>query len=240
MTDNLISSRVNALDSTLSNLSIDNKSPVSAPDELGQSAFLQLMITQLENQDPLSPQENSDFIAQLAQFSSVESLDRLNNNFDTFTNSFVSNQALQASTLVGREVMVTGEKAQLNTGSKIQGSVDLPSSVSDIRIEISSESGALIQTVSAGSQQPGPLNFEWDGQKLHVNDTLIPSSQLSQALPADIYQIKVTAKMGDEEIPLESALSANVNSVTVGVGGALSLNLGGIGSVKLSDVKAIQ
>src|SRR6187402_2976578 len=81
-----------------------NKNTSAAPakksNDLGQDAFLQLMITQMKNQDPLSPQDNSEFVAQLAQFSSVEGLDKLNKNFNAFTGGFMSNQALQASSLV--------------------------------------------------------------------------------------------------------------------------------------------
>ena len=86
----------NTTGNVLSNLNINNQPKETKNNELGQTAFLELMITQLNNQDPLSPQENTEFIAQLAQFSSVEGLERLNTNFDNFSSSFMSNQALQA------------------------------------------------------------------------------------------------------------------------------------------------
>ena len=111
---------VSAVNSVFSDLSIRNKKDDdAASQELGQSAFLQLMITQLENQDPLSPQDNGEFIAQLAQFSSVESLDKLNNNFESFARSQAANQALQASTLVGSSVSVATDTGLLRAGDVV-------------------------------------------------------------------------------------------------------------------------
>ena len=68
----------------LGNYDIAAKTPTTKKsNELGQDAFLQLMITQMKNQDPLSPQNNTEFVAQLAQFSSVQGLEKLNTNFNT-------------------------------------------------------------------------------------------------------------------------------------------------------------
>lgn len=206
--------------------------------ELGQSAFLKLMITQLENQDPLSPQENSEFIAQLAQFSSVESLDRLNNNFDSFTNNFVANQALQASTLVGRSVTVPTDKTQLQSGGVVSASIDVPASTSDMSISIYSEAGALVDQIELGPQAAGELALRWDGRNAEINGEPIDwSSSHPEGLPPGIYKFEVTTNIEGERTELETALSANVNSVTVGANGNLTLNLAGIGAVNLADVK---
>ena len=129
--------------SALQDLDITNKTKVDPKSgELGQRAFLELMITQMENQDPLNPAENTEFIAQLAQFSSVEALDSLNNKFDNLTQSFVANQALQASSLVGRSVAVPSEIAQLDVGSLVSASVDVPASTQSVGVKIYSEGGA--------------------------------------------------------------------------------------------------
>jgi len=205
--------------------------------ELGQSAFLELMITQLENQDPLSPQENTEFIAQLAQFSSVESLDRLNNNFDSFTNNFVANQALQASTLVGRSVTVPTDRTRLEQGGVVTASVDVPSS-SEVSLNIYADNGSLVEQIPLGIQPPGEMVLRWDGQNAEVNGELLNwQSQHEEGLPAGDYRFEVTSKVDGDNVELDTALSANVNSVTVGANGALVLNLAGIGAVSLADVK---
>ncbi|MBE0509915.1 MAG: flagellar hook assembly protein FlgD, partial [Gammaproteobacteria bacterium] len=76
--------------------------------ELGQDEFMTLMLAQMKHQDPMNPMENGDFIAQLAQFRTVTGIDQLNNSFNGFSQTMQSSQALQASSLVGREVLVPG------------------------------------------------------------------------------------------------------------------------------------
>jgi len=91
---------VESVNSVFSDLSINKKQQNGDEEqELGQSAFLKLMITQMENQSPLDPQDNTQFISQLAQFSSVESLDKLNKNFDSFSNWFFVGTALQLNSM---------------------------------------------------------------------------------------------------------------------------------------------
>ena len=94
--------------------------------ELGQDVFLELMVTQMRNQNPLDPQDNSEFVAQLAQFSSVEGLDKLNNTMEGFVGSFQSNQALQASALVGRSVKVDSDTSYLAADGRVAGTIELP------------------------------------------------------------------------------------------------------------------
>src|SRR5262245_53832534 len=98
--------------------------------ELGQEDFLRLMITQFKNQDPFKPMENGEFLAQLAQFSTVKGLDDLNNSFGNLSSSVVSNQALQASSLLGRTVLVDGNMGNLDAGGQLSGAVELQSSPS--------------------------------------------------------------------------------------------------------------
>ncbi|WP_054112972.1 flagellar hook assembly protein FlgD [Marinagarivorans algicola] len=206
--------------------------------ELGQKAFLKLMITQMENQDPLSPQENTEFIAQLAQFSSVEALDSMNNKFDNLTENFVANQALQASSLVGRSVAVSSEIAQLDAGDIVAASVDVPASTNSVTVKIYAESGELLDQADLGAQGAGEMVARWNGEKLEVNGTVLEwNSSTEGGHPPGIYRMEFEASIDGEPTQLNAALSANVNSVTVGKDGVLTLNLAGIGPVKMSEVK---
>jgi flagellar basal-body rod modification protein FlgD len=221
-------------------LAINKKANEAAKgsDELGQKAFLQLMITQLEHQDPLSPQENGEFIAQLAQFSSVESLDRLNNNFDNFTQNFVANQALQASSLVGRSVSVETDSAALYEGDAVAALVEVPASTQDLTVDIFGPSGQLLDSIDVGSAPAGDLAFRWNGSHAEVNGKVLDWKSSHEAgLPAGNYKFAFTASIDGKATQLQSYLSANVNSVTVGANGALTLNLAGVGAVNLADVK---
>ncbi|TQV84132.1 flagellar hook assembly protein FlgD [Exilibacterium tricleocarpae] len=235
---------ISATGGTLNGLSIREKTqPASADNQLGQSAFLELMITQLENQDPLSPQDNGDFIAQLAQFSSVEGIDRLNNSFDSFSAHFLSNQALQASSLVGRSVTVASETAILEAHGIVSGSFALPASTTQMRVDVYSEAGELLQTMPLGFQTAGEKLMRWDGLNLEINGEIvdwtaaIAEADLPAALPPGKYRFEVNAAIDGENTRLDTALSANVNSVTLAADGGISLNLAGLGTVSLDDVK---
>lgn len=233
-------SEVGSTSDVFQNLSIANKNKQAAKgsDELGQKAFLQLMITQLENQDPLSPQENGEFIAQLAQFSSVESLDRLNNRFDGFAQNFVANQALQASSLVGRSVSVDTDTSFLGEGLAVTGLIEVPASTDDLKVDIYSAAGELLDTIDIGIAEEGDMALRWNGQYAEVNGKLLDwQSSHEGGLPAGTYKLSVTSSVDGKPTQLETYLSANVNSVTVGPNGGLTLNLAGVGAVSLSDVK---
>ncbi|PYY66483.1 flagellar biosynthesis protein FlgD, partial [Pseudomonas jessenii] len=90
---------------------------------LGKDAFLQLLVTQLKNQNPLEPQDNGAFVAQLAQFSSLEGITTLNDTVSGLASNYNSSQALQASSLVGRSVIAPGDKAVVDTTKSLSGTV---------------------------------------------------------------------------------------------------------------------
>lgn len=202
------------------------KAETEKKDKLGQNAFLELMITQLNNQNPLDPQDNSEFVAQLAQFSSVQSLEELNQSMQTMANSYQSSQALQASAMVGRSVMVPTDTALLTDGGVVRGSVSLDSSTSNLTIDVYDDVGTLVNQYQFGQQAAGDIDFVWDGRDSNGN-TLAPGR----------YKFAAHASNGNESKDAEVVLGANVNSVTIGPNGALTLNLNGIGPMPFSDVK---
>ncbi|WP_096084592.1 flagellar hook assembly protein FlgD [Agaribacterium haliotis] len=230
---------ISSADSVFAELAISRKqNDKDASQELGQSAFLELMITQMENQSPLDPQDNTQFIAQLAQFSSVESLDKLNKNFDSFSDNFIANQALQASSLVGRSVTVPAEQTALEAGGIVNLSSELPASTSDLSLNIYNESGSLVEQIDLGAQRQGSVLLRWDGMNAELNGQLLDwKSSHDEGLPPANYRFELSARIDGEERALDTALSANVNSVTVAADGTLALNLAGIGTVSLADVK---
>ncbi len=86
--------------------------------ELGLNTFLKLMVTQLNNQDPFKPMENGDFLSQIAQFGSVTGLEQLNKSFESLSTNITSGQALQAGSLVGREVLAPVDSGYLMPGEQ--------------------------------------------------------------------------------------------------------------------------
>lgn len=227
----------NLISGNLSGLSIrDKQAEQPKSNELGQTAFLELMITQLNNQDPLSPQDNSEFIAQLAQFSSVEGIQHLNESFDNFAGNFTSNRALQASSLVGRSVTVPGDTTFLLENQLVSGVATLPASTADLNVNIYDGAGSLVEQVPVGFQARGDLTFRWDGQNFELNGEIIPTTNGS-TLPPGEYTFEFTALRDGSPEQLDMAVSANVNSVTVEPNGTIILNLAGMDPVNLNEVK---
>lgn len=223
--DNNISSTINDLG--LGAQSVPGK---KSQDQLGQTEFLDLMITQLKTQDPFSPMENGDFISQMAQFSSVTGLAELQQSFDKLASSLQSNQALQASSLVGRTVLVPSAVGTLPVGGSLSGAVNLPASSGSVGINVQDASGQIIRRLELGSQPSGEVYFNWDGL----------SNAGTPAQPGR-YFVSADAGMNGDTVALETLMSSSVASVTLGQGGSgLTLNLTDGNVVDFSSVKEIK
>jgi flagellar basal-body rod modification protein FlgD len=196
---------------------------------LGKDAFLQLLVTQLKNQNPLEPQGNGEFVAQLAQFSSLEGITTLNDTVSGIAGTFGSSQALQASSLVGRSVIAPGDKAVVDTTKGMTGSVVLPQSVAQAEVKITDADGKVIRTITLADQKAGNASFTWDGK-----------DNAGNVAPAGTYTFAATTTIDDQSVALITNLPATVTSVTISqTGGELMLNLAGLGSIALSKVQTI-
>ncbi|MOA16554.1 Basal-body rod modification protein FlgD [compost metagenome] len=183
----------------------------------------------MNNQNPLEPQDNTAFVSQLAQFSSLESMQNLDGTLGSFYSSFQSSQALQASSLVGRSVIVASDKAQLESGAPLDGSLVMPASGDGVSVKIYDGSGELVRTIDLGTQKGGNVDFKWDGKDEDGN-----------FVASGTYKFKASGSFGGTNIDLATYLPATVNSVTLGQNGeGMTLNLAGIGSVKASSVQTI-
>ena len=138
---------------------------VTGSSALGKDAFLQLLVTQLKNQNPLDPQDNTAFVAQLAQFSSLEGITTLNDTVNSLSGGLQSSQALQASSLVGRSVIVQTNEAYVDpaSGKPFNGTVVVKDADSKPVITITDADGEVVRTLEMGSQKAGNADFTWDG-----------------------------------------------------------------------------
>ncbi|MHC8301257.1 flagellar hook assembly protein FlgD [Pseudomonas sp. ZS1P83] len=196
---------------------------------LGKDAFLQLLVTQLKNQNPLEPQDNGAFVAQLAQFSSLEGITTLNTTVSGLASNYNSSQALQASSLVGRSVIAPGDKAVVDTAKSFNGTVVVPASVDPVTLKITDADGKIVRTINMGSQKAGNASFIWDGK----NDA-------GEVAKAGTFTFAATATYDSKATSLVTSLPATVSSVTISqTGGELMLNLAGLGSIALSKVQTI-
>lgn len=197
--------------------------------ELGLEQFLKLMTTQLNNQDPFEPMDNSAFLGQMAQFGTVSGIQDLQNSFKDLSGSLQSNQALQASGLVGRSVLVPSEFGSLEEAGALRGAVELPSGVSSLQLKVFDQAGQLVRSLDLGAREGGTVHFAWDGFK----------DDGTSAAPG-LYQFKVEGMVDGEPQAFPSFAAARVESVVIGEGGeGLTLNLAGQGSVPFSQVEQI-
>jgi len=197
--------------------------------DLGKNEFLELLVAQLNNQNPLEPQENGEFIAQLAQFSQVEGIEKLNGSMESLLSGYQSSQALQASSLVGRKVIVPSEKAVVDTSETFKASLVLPVTSSNVYVNVYDSAGNMVNRVSLGQQAAGNVSFMWDGK-----------DSSGELMPPGTYKFEAQATYADGTKGLYTLLPANVDSVALGQnGGEMRLNLAGIGSVPLSQVQII-
>ncbi|MGB5326605.1 MAG: flagellar hook assembly protein FlgD [Gammaproteobacteria bacterium] len=198
-------------------------------DELGQTEFLELMTAQLTYQDPLKPMENGDFLGQMAQFGTVSGISELNNTFSNLSESFQSNQALRASTLVGRRVMVPSSNGYLASGESLQGSVELAQPASKVVITIENQAGQIVNRQELGVQQAGLIDFAWNGMDTSGNP-----------LPTGEYRIAAEVYRGNEVSAGQMYTVVDVESVTLGVGGQdLTLSVSGLGDIDMGQVRKI-
>ena len=232
--------------------------------ELGKNAFLELMVAQLNNQNPLEPTDNQAFVAQLAQFSSVEGIDNLNSTAESMMSQLNSTSALQASSLVGQSVIVDGnETGLLMGGGIVSGYSELQASAANMRLQIKSKSGELLEQIPLGNHGAGPMSIRWDGYNLMMDGEVqdIDHSQLNRqvfqkdedgelvlddngnpipvAYPPGEYKFEISASIGGKTEQVNMQMSSRVDSVTMSPSGQVTLNLTGGQRATMDEVKQI-
>lgn len=203
---------------------------VESNTEMGQSDFLKLMTTQLQNQDPFSPMENTEFLSQMAQFGTVSGVDRLNGSFDSLATALNGNRALQASMIVGSQVLVSSATHRLEADAGLSGAVDLPQPVADLSVRLEDQFGQVMGRIELGPQPAGLVEFDWNG----VNASGVRA-------PAGTYRMVAEGNLGERTETFETLAMANVDSVSLGRGpGEFTLALAGLGEVSLDQVRQIK
>jgi len=131
---------------------------------MGMNEFLQLLVTQLQNQDPLEPISNEDFIAQLATFSSLEQLVNINGTMTELSMLQSSINNSQAVNLIGRQIVVVGNQLELSEGKASHASFSLNSPAETVTVEIKNGNGEVVRTIELGYKGAGRVDVDWDGR----------------------------------------------------------------------------
>lgn len=212
--------------STLSDLGLGLKSSTTKKDQLGQQDFLKLLTTQLTNQDPTKPLDSTQFLGQIAQFSTVSGIQDLQKSFDALSSSLGSSQSLQAASLVGHGVLYPSSTGYLDAKGGLSGGVDLPSA-GQLVVEITDAGGQVVRRLDYGTKAAGTAYFNWDG-----------TDGSGATLPPGSYGMRASLIQNGSAQALSTLAAGMVESVSVGSSG-LNLNLSGLGPVAFSDVRQI-
>ena len=193
---------------------------------LDQNAFLKLLVAQMKNQDPLKPMDNTDFVAQLAQFSNLEQVMGINSRLDTLAAQGQGLQNTQVADLVGKTVTVNGSKVTLDgsgTGAPFAFSLAAPSA--QTTITVTDAAGNVVRTIDGGNRPGGLVKMAWDGksdagvQQLAGSYTVSIAAQSSTGAPVSVTQNgtgvvqAIAFKGGKPQVQLDNGLSAPVSDL---------------------------
>ena len=206
-----------SLNAILSKLGVKTQEEVKKQgnkNTLGQEDFLKLMTAQLQNQDPFAPMDNGDFIAQMAQFSTVTGITEINNNLTNLGSKLEPNRVATAAQFLGHSVLVPGQVASPDDKGEIHGVVDLPGYSNDVGLTFTSPSGEIVHTMNLGSNEKGLVGFSWVDipEDIRKNKTRLTiqayagNGEASDGLTTAVYNkvIAASAPKNTEDVILET------------------------------------
>jgi flagellar basal-body rod modification protein FlgD len=186
--------------------------------------FLKLLVTQMKNQDPLSPMDNAQVTSQMAQINTVSGIEKVNESIQSMTSKFLQMQALQSASLVGKGVLVSGNALAVEEGTGTgQAAFDLSGAADSVKVEVLNGAGRVVDTLDLGAETSGRHAFEWTAPEGLADTTGL--------------RFRVVATRGTQTVTATPLMRDAVQSVSTS-GSTLTLQLAGGGSVAYSDVKA--
>ena len=136
--------------------------------ELDRNAFLKLFTTQLQNQNPLDPVKNEAFIAQLAQFSTLEATSSMSDSLDRFVNDQRSETLMRGASLIGKNVFTENGSFHQNGGEEIEGFMEIAFPADEVILSVhNAETGEIVNRFQLGPQSDGEIPFIWNGGDLN-------------------------------------------------------------------------
>jgi flagellar basal-body rod modification protein FlgD len=191
-----------------------------------EDKFMTLLLTQVRNQDPLNPLDNTQMTSQLAQISTVNGIDKLNTTVQQMSASFLAAQQLQAGSLIGRGVLSQGNSIAL-AGGKAAGGLILDQPADDVLVQVLGPAGERLATIDLGARSAGVNAFTWDGK-----------SDGGAVVPDGTYAFQVNAVRANQKLSVQTLGYGLVQSVTLDPSNPV-LNTIGLGAVPMSNIKQI-
>ena len=197
--------------------------------DLGQTEFLELMMAQLEFQDPMKPMDNGEFLGQMAQFSTVTGIEGMQKSIDELSATYSSSQTLQSTQLVGQEVLIENNSLKLLEKGNASGSFELDVSSGEVQLDVLNSAGTIVRQMSMGQFPAGRHSFSWDG-----------TNEAGQRAPEGDYTMSITAEQGDGTISARVLTSRVIDSVEFGNGSQTTLNTRQGDVLTLPDIRQIR
>lgn len=198
----------------------------SANDPGSQDRFLKLLVTQLQNQDPLSPMDNAQLTSQIAQINTVSGIATVNTSVQQLSSQFLQMQTLQGAALVGKDVVVPGKQLNIDTSGATaqgQGGFELTSAADAVKVDVLDPTGRVVDSIDMGAQASGTHSFTWPaGSYDNTSKLTFRVSASNAGVPLDS-----TALMRDRVTAVSTS------------GDKLMLELSNSGLVPYSTVKSL-
>lgn len=188
--------------------------------------FLKLLVTQLKNQDPLNPMENAELTMQLAQMSTVEGVNQLNDSLDALNAQFRASQVIQGASMVGHQVLAEGDYLPMSNATAV-GGMELGSKADSVKVDIFDASGNLVKSLDLGAQDAGLVRFVWDGK-----------GSDGTALADGDYSFQVTASAAGKEVAATTYALGQVLSVAL-KDDAMEVEVSGLGNLGMDQIRQI-
>jgi flagellar basal-body rod modification protein FlgD len=186
--------------------------------------FLALLVAQMKNQDPLNPMDNAQVTSQMAQINTVTGIDKLNTTVQGLSAQFMQLQAVQGASLVGHDVIVAGNRLDIDTTTGVgQGGFELSTPADAVKVEILAPSGAVVQTLNLGAEGAGLHSFDWPA---------------GAATNSSGLTFRVSATRGGITTAASSLMRDRVDAVNTS-GNGFNLELEYSGTVAYGAVKAL-
>jgi flagellar basal-body rod modification protein FlgD len=191
---------------------------------LGKDDFLKLLTTQLQQQDPTQPMDSTAFVAQLAQFSTLEQMSNTNDTLTSMLAAQATGLQMSAASFVGKTAVFNTDQVSLEEGKPAIISADLSQAATNVNIVLKDKDGATVRTLALGAATSGRNRFTWDG---YDDD--------GATLPAGNYTAEVLATdVNGKPIALTQSGSARISGVTFDSG--VPIFIAGGASVPLTDI----
>ena len=222
-----------SFDTTLANLGIKRatttiKSTSKDASEMTSGDFIKLMTAQMKNQDPFEPQDNSQMVAQMAQFSSLSNQAEMSSTLKAIATKLGAGTTSDALAYVGKTVLTEGNTAYPREAGGFAGAVELDGAATAVNLTIANANGEVLRTVNLGAHAAGSVSFDWDG-----------TDNSGAPVTGGPFTITANAKDGAKSVASRTLVWAPVTSVSMPAGKDPVLSVLGVGSIAPAAVRSI-